>query len=680
MPAAEPERSSLKRTRNSAGEDAEPKKPRRSARNGADPATATEQTTQVKKGPLPSPLTHKDTTTTDSKQSTVSPSTGHRAENRNFTPLSSPPPSRVGGLSSPHADTQPFSQFLPPARIVYEVADEEAEGVWGYLIPATETSDVLVLKKRAACPVPSGLAGKPTGRQKVSKKHWEKAEEKYEESKSLNGVPSGGYLLGRHQECDRIINIPTVSNRHCLLFSENKYGDTIAVLEDLSGNGTYVNDGFVGRNKRRELQDGDEVSILNEARFVFRYPRNRDSNGFKQQYTILNQLGKGHFATVYLALDKSSGMRFAVKKFEKRSGPGERSKIDGLQQEIAVLMGVSHPSMLCLKDTFDESDGVYLVLELAPEGELFNWIVLNKKLSEVDTRKIFIQLFQGIKYLHERNIVHRDIKPENILVMDKDLNIKLADFGLAKIIGEESFTTTLCGTPSYVAPEILEQTNRRRYTRAVDVWSLGVVLYICLCGFPPFSDELYSSENPYTLSQQIKMGRFDYPSPYWDSVGDPALDLIDRMLTVDVEKRISIEDCLQHPWIVGARPVKPTDSTDGLTGAFESLDFSKRKPQRERTLLSSINEIEVKEVIATQPDGPEVKVFKKNPRPQGNGSAKGRAEITVEPAPDAARDPKEFMEMGGRGDEVLFDEGREGESRYPEQTVQISETPLPPPK
>ena len=223
-------------------------------------------------------------------------------------------------------------------------------------------------------------------------------------------------------------------------------------------------------------------------------------------------------------------------------------------------MGVSHPNMLCLKDTFNESDGVYLVLELAPEGELFNWIVMKQKLTEVETRKIFIQLFQGVKYLvschlyyrrdehlltppqHERNIVHRDIKPENILLIDKILNIKLADFGLAKIIGEESFTTTLCGTPSYVAPEILEQSHRRRYTRAVDVWSLGVVLYICLCGFPPFSDELYTPENPYTLSQQIKMGRFDYPSPYWDSVGDPALDLIDRMLTVDVDKRITIDE------------------------------------------------------------------------------------------------------------------------------------------
>lgn len=108
-------------------------------------------------------------------------------------------------------------------------------------------------------------------------------------------------------------------------------------------------------------------------------------------------------------------------------------------------------------------------------------------------------------------------------MVDDDLHVKLADFGLAKIIGEDSFTETVCGTPSYVAPEILVESKKdRKYTKAVDIWSLGVVLYICLCGFPPFSDELYTKESPYTLKDQIKQGKFDYPSPYWDSVGDPA--------------------------------------------------------------------------------------------------------------------------------------------------------------
>jgi serine/threonine-protein kinase Chk2 len=183
------------------------------------------------------------------------------------------------------------------------------------------------------------------------------------------------------------------------LFSENKGGDAIAVLEDLSGNGTFVNDSLVGRNKRRVLSEGDEISILDEARYVFRYPMNRDTNRFRQQYTILEQLGKGHFASVYLCVEKCTGVRYAVKKFEKRTGPGEKSKVDGLQQEIAVLMGVSHPALLCLKDTFDEDDGVYLVLELAPEGELFNYIIMNKKMTEAQARKVFVQLFQAVKYL-----------------------------------------------------------------------------------------------------------------------------------------------------------------------------------------------------------------------------------------------------------------------------------------
>lgn len=243
--------------------------------------------------------------------------------------------------------------------------------------------------------------------------------------------------------------------------------------------------------------------------------------------------------------------------------------------------------------------------------------------------------------------------------------MKLADFGLAKIIGEASFTTTLCGTPSYVAPEILEDSKHRRYTRAVDVWSLGVVLYICLCGFPPFSDELYTRENPYTLTQQIKMGRFDYPSPYWDSVGDPALDLIDRMLTVDVDKRYSIDDCLEHPWTT-QKPLNMNDSTDGLVGGIAGLDFSKRKIARERTMLASINDVKISRVIEVEPSKEPVKIYVKNPNAKAsqnkvNNSVATNAKVAPkawspkhEETPSHARDPKEFMGLGGRGDQELF--------------------------
>ncbi|KAF2644253.1 lanosterol 14-alpha-demethylase [Massarina eburnea CBS 473.64] len=615
------EKSNLKRGRPSAGEHTEPKKPRR------DPSPH-ERNGHLKQGHLPSPVTQKDSTTTPPTEQNSSDSQSQAVRS---------PKRATGGLSSPPHDTQPFSQFSYPKNSrAYAVDDEEAEGVWGYLVPLdTRSGDVLVLRRRGACPVPSSKIGS-SGCESVSRHEYERRENKYEAKKIKDGVTSNGYLIGRHPECDRQIESPTVSNRHCLLFPENKGGDVIALVEDLSGNGTFVNESIVGRNKRRELHEGDEISILGEARYVFRYPLFRDTNGFRNQYSIAEQLGKGHFASVYLCIEKSSGTRFAVKKFEKRTGPGEKSKIEGLQQEIAVLMGVSHPTLLCLKDTFNEDDGVYLVLELAAEGELFNHIVMKQKLTETEARKVFIQLFQGVKYLHERNIVHRDIKPENILLTDKDLHVKLADFGLAKIIGEESFTTTLCGTPSYVAPEILESSNHRRYTRAVDVWSLGVVLYICLCGFPPFSDELYSAENPYTLSQQIKNARFDYPSPYWDSVGDPALDLIDRMLTKDADERITIEECLQHPWTT-QNEINPNDSTDGLTGGIARIDVSRRKVQRERTLLSTINDVTISHVIQGGADEVPVKVYEKNKGKSGvkKGVPVGEAIPSANRNPDA---------------------------------------------
>lgn len=252
-----------------------------------------------------------------------------------------------------------------------------------------------------------------------------------------------------------------------------------------------------------------------------------------------------------------------------------------------------------------------------------------------------------------------------------------------------------------MAPEILENTRHRKYTRAVDVWSLGVVLYICLCGFPPFSDELYSRDNPYTLAQQIKMGRFDYPSPYWDPVGDPALDLIDRMLTVDIEKRITIDDCLEHPWIRNVGYINPADSTDGLSGAMRSLDFSKRKVQRERTLLANINDVKISKVIEISGanlqgqadkihDPAHVKVWQKNvegKRSKVNASPKttkkdgnvqklqipedkvadSATSITAtagsqEEHPAANRQEEEFLMMGGKGDMQLFSD--DANSRY----------------
>lgn len=159
------------------------------------------------------------------------------------------------------------------------------------------------------------------------------------------------------------------------------------------------------------------------------------------------------------------------------------------------------------------------------------------------------------------------------------------------------------------------------------------------------------------MAQQIKLGRFDYPSPYWDSVGDPALDLIDRMLTVDVDKRITVDECLEHPWLTGKYP-SVADSTDGLTGALGKLDFSKRKFARERTLLSSINDVHFSQ--QKPGGGAPVKVYHKNT--PGQRMHNRRASRQHEDSPNQNSGPKNFVNLGEHGDPVLFEE--DPTSRY----------------
>ena len=231
--------------------------------------------------------------------------------------------------------------------------------------------------------------------------------------------------------------------------------------------------------------------------------------------------------------------------------------------------------------------------------------------------------------------------------MDEDLTIKLADFGLAKIIGEQSFTTTMCGTPSYVAPEIMQESNHRKYTRAVDVWSLGVVLYTCLCGFPPFSEELYDPPKySFTMREQIQEGDFNYPSPHWKDIDMRVLSLIDQMLTVNPEDRMTIDECLEHPWLTQRVP-RPGDSTDGLTGAMNEMDFSKRKLPRERTLLSSINEIQLTRVIATGAGKPPIKIYAKNAVQRSQEPSDTGAVGTIPPRLEELSDDLSFRNDSG---------------------------------
>ena len=201
-----------------------------------------------------------------------------------------------------------------------------------------------------------------------------------------------------------------------------------------------------------------------------------------------------------------------------------------------------HPNPI-LPPPLPQPENYYLVMEVMSGGELFDRIVQKSFYSEKEARDLVKILLDAICYMHERNIVHRDLKPENLLLQNKDndSDIRLADFGFAKRVKGNLSLSTQCGTPGYVAPEILKGD---KYGLAVDMWSIGVITYILLGGYPPFHDE-----NQTQLYKKIKSGDFVFHPEYWDVVSKEAKDLITRMLTVDHEKRMTAKDALNHPWI-----------------------------------------------------------------------------------------------------------------------------------
>lgn len=261
-------------------------------------------------------------------------------------------------------------------------------------------------------------------------------------------------------------------------------------------------------------------------------------------YKMGKILGTGSFATVKSAINKQDNTSWAIKCIDKSSLTPEDE--DALKVEVEVLQMVEHENIVKLKEVFNCHKTFYMVMEEMTGGELFDRIVEKEKYTEAEACTVVMTIAKALKYCHGLGIVHRDLKPENLLYQTTQDNaeIKIADFGLAKLLRDDSMMQTACGTPGYVAPEILEG---KVYDEAVDIWSLGVITYILLCGFPPFYDE-----NNAALFISIKSGSYDYPSPYWDCVSDEAKNLIDKMLVVDPKKRYTADDVLKHPWVSSA--------------------------------------------------------------------------------------------------------------------------------
>eukprot|EP01129_Flabellula_baltica_P004424 TRINITY_DN1534_c0_g2_i1.p1 TRINITY_DN1534_c0_g2~~TRINITY_DN1534_c0_g2_i1.p1 ORF type:complete len:263 (-),score=53.26 TRINITY_DN1534_c0_g2_i1:13-801(-) len=234
---------------------------------------------------------------------------------------------------------------------------------------------------------------------------------------------------------------------------------------------------------------------------------------------------------------------------------------NALMDEVKILQRISHPNCIKIFKVYDTDETLYLVLEIVTGGELFDSIVQKGSFSEEESKVLFRQMLEATGYLHSLGIAHRDLKPENILLKDKTSNIiKITDFGLSRIVDSATFMKTMCGTPQYVAPEILLSQNTSGYGLACDLWSLGVILYVMLAGYPPFNE---SNGN---IFEQIKEADFVFHTDYWADKSDTVKDLITLLLNPDPTTRLSTEDALNHEWFRGE-----TDEEGFLTPTTTSI-------------------------------------------------------------------------------------------------------------
>ena len=269
---------------------------------------------------------------------------------------------------------------------------------------------------------------------------------------------------------------------------------------------------------------------------------------FKDNYAVFTEvIGEGAYGKVHECINRHTRRTYACKSMEK----SKIHRFDHLRREVDLLSAMDHPNIIKMVGCYEDAEQVHIITEKYDGGELFDKIVENATsdgcLSEQSASRIIKSLLRAIDYLHENNIVHRDIKPENILFESKqdDADIRLIDFGLSRrhVEGEAPMSNP-AGTAYYMSPELL----KGKYDRSTDIWSIGVVAYILLCGYPPFGGDTDSD-----IIDSIRRGHFEFLTRAWSDKSDEAKDFIRCLLRRDPRKRFTAKMALLHPWIANSR-------------------------------------------------------------------------------------------------------------------------------
>ncbi|GLT37380.1 hypothetical protein SLA2020_116990 [Shorea laevis] len=317
---------------------------------------------------------------------------------------------------------------------------------------------------------------------------------------------------------------------------------------------------------------------------VLRDPTGRE---IEQRYELRRELGRGEFRITYLCTDKETGEAWACKSISKKK---LRTAVDieDVRTEVEIMKHLpTHPNIVSLKDTYEDDNAVHLVMELCEGGELFDRIVARGHYTERAAAPVTKTIVEVVQVCHKHGVMHRDLKPENFLFANKKETapLKAIDFGLSVFFRPGEVFTEIVGSPYYRAPEVL----KRRYGPEVDVWSAGVILYILLCGVPPFW-----AETEQGVAQAIIKSVIDFKRDPWPKVSDNAKDLVRKMLDPEPQRRLTAQQVLDHPWLQNAK--KAPNVSLGETVKARLKQFSVMNKLKKRALRVLAEHASVEEV------------------------------------------------------------------------------------
>ncbi|KAM0788863.1 hypothetical protein ACM66B_002948 [Microbotryomycetes sp. NB124-2] len=398
--------------------------------------------------------------------------------------------------------------------------------------------------------------------------------------------------VGRHPKADLQLKGAKISSWHARIWLDTQANTVI--LEDSSSNGTFVRNVRVGKGNKTIIEPGDQIIFgpisedwAADFRYTFQGPSARNVNsstassnpwgdqsnggGIHQAYELREQIGKGSFATVHKGVQRSTGKLVAVKIIEKTRFQSNPKTMEMFAREVEIMKQLDHKFCVKCIDFFEDSRRIWLVLEYVDGGDLLDYVIRNKGLKEHETREIALMVCEAVSYLHSKGVAHRDLKPENLLLTKGSRPLcKVTDFGLAKMVGENTMLKTMCGTPTYLAPEVvLKNDANAGYGPAVDAWSIGIILYACLTNTTPFDE---SESTP--LPQRMAERKVDMTSVREVGVSDMAIDFLSRLLINDPRRRMSVCDALRHPWLV----TKVREDSAIMPLLVSSLPFNDKKP------------------------------------------------------------------------------------------------------